>query len=82
MDSGDYFYTSDDKYLLPVEKYLVAKEVSSSEVNNGLIYSMVDATLEGGDLVSILYINDPESLKYYFATMYGEDETTLYTFSY
>ena len=55
-DTGEYIYIPEDEYLLPIEKYIVSKEVSSSEVKNGLIYSMVDATLDGGDIVSILYI--------------------------
>ena len=80
--TGEYIYVPEDEYLLPVEKYIVGKEVSSSEVKNGLIYSMVDATLDGWDTVSILYINDPETLKYTFATLYSESETILYTFNY
>ena len=81
-ESGQYIYLPEDEHLLPIEKYVVGKEISSTEVKNGLIYSMVDAKLDGGDTVSILYINDPESLKYYFATLYTERETTLYTFNY
>ena len=81
-DTWEYVYIPEDEYLLPIEKYIVSKEVSSSEIQNGLIYSMVDATLDGWDMVSILYINDPETLKYSFATVYGENETTLYTFRY
>ena len=81
-DSGEYIYLPEDKYLLPIDKFVVNKELSSSEVNNGLIYSMVDVTLDGGDMVSVLYINDPQTLKYSFATLYTEKETTQYAFNY
>ena len=81
-DTWKYVYIPEDEYLLPIEKYIVSKEVSSSEIQNGLIYSMVDATLDGWDMVSILYINDPETLKYSFATLYTEKETTQYAFNY
>ena len=80
--SGEYVYLADDKYLLPVEGHIVTKEISSSEVNNAMVYSTVDAKLDDGSTVSILYINDPETLKYSFATLYAENETTLYTFNY
>ena len=80
--SGEYVYVKNDKYLLPIEAYAVSKEISSSEVNNALVYSTVNLTLEDESQVSVLYINDPETLKYLFATVYGEDETTLYAFNY
>lgn len=79
---GDYAYQPDDEYLLPIEEELVERELSSSEVKNGMVYSMVDAKLKSGDSVSILYINNPETMKYSFATVYGGEQTTLYTFSY
>ena len=81
-DSWEYIYLPDDEYLLPIDKFVVSKEVSSSEVKDGMIYSMVDVTLDGGDMVSILYINDPQTLKYSFATLYTEKETTQYAFNY
>lgn len=80
--SGEYTYLSKDKYLLPIEEHAVSKEISSSETNNGLVYSTVDLTLDDGSQISVLYINDPETLKYSFATVYGESETTLYAFNY
>ena len=82
LGSGEYVYLPGDENILPVEKRIVSKEISSSEINNGMIYSMVDAKLDDDSVVSILYINDPETLKYSFATLYAEDETTLYMFKY
>ena len=80
--SGEYVYLLDDENLLPIDSHLVYREIYKSEVKNGMVYSMVNAKLDDGGAVSILYINHPETLKYYFATVYWEDETTLYTFSY
>ena len=80
--SGEYTYLSSDKYLLPIEEHAVNKEVSSSEINNALVYSTVVLTLDDGSQVSVLYINDPKTLKYSFATVYGENETILYAFNY
>ena len=82
LGSGEYTYLSNDKYILPVEEHIVSKEISSSEVSNGMIYSTVDAKLDDGSSVSILYINDLETLEYTFATLYAENETTLYMFNY
>ena len=81
-DFWEYIYQTGDNHLLPIEEKLVDREVSSSEVKNGMVYSMVDAKLDENNVVSILYINNPETLKYSFATLYAENETTLYTFSY
>lgn len=81
-DSWEYTYLPDDKYLIPIEEELASRELSTSEVKNGMVYSMVDAKLADDSMVSILYINEPGTLKYYFATVYGETETTLYTFTY
>ena len=82
IDSGEYVYAPNEKYLLPIGKYIVDKEISSSEINSGLVYSVVDATIEGSGMVSILYINSPETLKYSSATMYMGDEVTIYRFNY
>lgn len=82
LGSGEYTYLSNDKYILPIEEHIVSKEISSSEISNGMIYSTVDAKLDDGSSVSILYINDPKTLEYAFATLYAENETTLYMFKY
>ena len=81
-DDWEYIYLPEDEHLLPIDKFVVNKEISSSEINNDKIYSMVDVTLDGGDMVSVLYINDPETLKYSSATLYTEKETTKYEFRY
>ena len=65
-----------------MEAYVVEKELSSSELKDGMVYSMVDAKLGNGNVVSILYMNDPETLKYSFAALYAENETILYKFIY
>ena len=80
-DTWEYVYPPDYRFLLPIDEYVTDREVTSSEMANGMIYTMVDGKL-GDESVSILYINDPDTLKYAFATVYRESETTLYTFSY
>ena len=82
-DSGNYIYPSgEDKSLLPVEDVAVSKDIYSSEIKDGLIYTMVSFVLEDGETVSVLYINNPETLKYTFATVYAKEWTTLYSFKY
>ena len=68
-------------FLTPEYSNIVDREVTSSGIEDGMIYTMVDGKL-GDESVSILYINDPDTLRYAFATVYRESETTLYTFSY
>lgn len=81
VDEGEYIYPSDYRVLLPTDEYFVDRQVSSSEIKNGMIYTMVDGKL-WDEVVSILYINDPETLRYSFVTVYWEKETTLYSFKY
>lgn len=81
LEEGNHIYWSNHEFLLPIDEYITDKVVSSSEVENGMIYTMVDGKV-GDESVSVLYINDPETLKYSFATVYWKNENILYAFRY
>lgn len=82
--AGSYEYEADHNHslLLPIHDWMVSREVVSSKSEDGMIYTMVNIVLWSGKTVSVLYINDLETLKYKFASVYGESRTILYTFNY
>ena len=81
-DAGEYVYWDADHRLLPIHESMVSREVTSSSVEDWMIYTRVDLTLDDGSIVPVLYINDLDTLQYGFAAVYGDTDTTLYTFSY
>ena len=82
--ADEYTYPTDgsSKWLLPIHESMVSREITSSSMEDWMIYTKADLTLNDGTVVPVLYINDWETLKYSFAAIYGETDTTLYTFSY
>lgn len=83
-DSGSYTYPEnvDHKLLLPIHADVVSREVVSSGIEDGMIYTIVNATLQDDSVISILYINDPVTLQYIAASVNSDTETTLYSFVY
>lgn len=82
--AGSYKYEEDYNHslLLPIHDWMVSREVVSSKSEDGMIYTMVNITLWSGKTVPVLYINDLDTLKYKFASVYEESRTILYTFNY
>lgn len=83
-DTGEYVYPDwiDHKLLLPIHESMVSREIYSSSVEDWFIYTKARLVLDGGETVSVVYINDVKTLQYAFASVSNDDETILYTFSY
>ncbi len=69
-------------YLTPEYSNIVDREVMSSGIEDGMIYTLVKATLDTWKTVEILYINNPETLDFVAATVEDWDLSTNYQFSY
>ena len=84
IEKWEYVYSgnADQKFLLPIEKDVVNREIISSVMSYDRINTMVDVTLNNGESYSILYITDSETLEYLGASLTAPTTTTLYTFSY
>jgi len=84
LDSWEYVYPSDIDHslLLPIHATMASRDVISSELINGNIYTITNVTLQDWTTVAVLYINDPVSLQYVSATVNTETESTVYTFQY
>jgi len=80
--SGEYSYAEGEHVLLPIIASRVSREVQSSELQDGMIYTTALVTLEDGSKYSVLYVNNPETLEYIAASVSTDVSTTLYTFKY
>ena len=69
-------------YLTPEYSNIVDREVTSSGIEDGMIYTMVKATLDDGKQIDVLYIVNPETLDFVAASVEDGDITTNYQFSY
>ncbi len=82
--SGEYVYPSDMSHdlLLPEYVNVVSSELVSSRIENDMVDTVVKATTYDGREYSILYINDPETLRYLAASVDDGETVVLYTFRY
>ena len=69
-------------YLTPEYSNIVDREVTSSGIEDGMIYTMVKATLDDDKQIDVLYIVNPETLDFVAASVEDGDITTNYQFSY
>ena len=69
-------------YLTPEYSNITDREVTSSGIEDGMIYTTVKATLDDGKQIDILYIVNPETLDFVAASIEDGDITTNYQFSY
>lgn len=73
---------SSNKFLLPIEEEIETKEIVSSVMSHDRIYTTMDVTLKNGESYSVVYINDPDTLEYVWASVTTPTSTTSYTFNY
>ena len=88
VDSGEYTYPEDISHSLLVGEHATMAErtIISSAIEDGMIYTDCDVTLQDDTKLEILYINDPETLNYVACTVSYQaddiDQTTNYQFVY
>ena len=58
------------------------REIISSWIEDDMIYTLTNVTLQDDTVVSVLYINDPESKNFVAANVENWNETTNYQFIY
>jgi hypothetical protein len=81
--SGKHVYNRMELgYLTPEYSNITDREVTSSGIEDGMIYTMVKATLDDGKQIDVLYIVNPETLDFVAANIEDGDITTNYQFSY
>lgn len=83
-DKWEYTYPEDISHtlLLPIHATMANREVLSSAIEDGMIYTLTKVTLQDDTEVEILYINDPVTLNFVAANVENGNETTNYQFVY
>ncbi len=82
---GEWKYVYDRMelgFLTPENHHMVDREVTSSGIEDGMIYTEVKGTMDDGRTINVLYVVDPETLNFVAANVEDGDITTNYQFSY
>ena len=82
--TGEYTYPEDLSHtlLIPSHATMASREVVSSWIEDGMIYTLTDVTLQDDTVISVLYIVDPVSLNFVAANVENGNEMTNYQFTY
>lgn len=81
---GEYVYPEDLSHtlLLPIHATMASREVISSGIEDGMIYTLTKVILQDGTELQVLYIVNPETLDFVAATVENGNENTNYQFVY
>ena len=82
---GEWKYVYDRMelgFLTPENHHMIDREVTSSGIEDGMIYTEVKGTMDDGRTINVLYVVDPETLNFVAANVEDGDITTNYQFSY
>jgi len=80
----EYTYPEDISHtlLLPIHATMADREVRSSGIEDGMIYTDTKVTLQDDTEVNVLYIVNPETLDFVAANVENGNEITNYQFVY
>lgn len=80
----EYVYPEDIDHslLLPIHATMANREIVSSAIEDGMIYTLANVELQDWTVAMVLYINNPTTLEYLSASVNTDSEVTLYGFNY
>jgi len=80
----EYTYPEDISHtlLLPIHATMANREIINSGIEDGMIYTLTNVTLQDDTVVSVLYIVDPVTLNFVAANVENGNEMTNYQFMY
>lgn len=83
-EEGTVVYAEDISHtlLIPEHATMASREVLSSGIEDGMIYTITQVTLQDDTVISVLYIVDPVTLNFVAANVENWDITTNYQFAY
>jgi hypothetical protein len=61
---------------------MASREVTSSGIEDGMIYTLTRITLQDDTEIEVLYINDPVTLNFVAVSSMNSGVSTLYQFNY
>ena len=77
----EWTYTApegENKLTIPEYDTMISREVLSSSIEDHMIYTLTNLTQEDGKVISVLYINDPETLFCRAISVETDEKVTLY----
>ncbi len=83
-NNGEYVYPEDLSHtlLIPEHATMASREVVSSGIEDGMIYTLTKVVLQDGTELQVLYIVNPETLDFVAASVENGNETINYQFAY
>ena len=81
VDSGIFTAAEWDNSGLSIPEYenMTSREVTSSGIEDDMIYTLADITLNDGTVLHALYVNEPDTLFCRAISIQNGDLTTLYS---
>lgn len=81
VNSGSYKVAEweDPVFIIPEYATMADREVTSSGIEDDMIYTMTKLTLQDGTERSVLYVNEPDTLFCRAISVENWSQTTLYT---
>jgi hypothetical protein len=83
-NNGEYVYPEDLSHtlLIPEHATMASREVVSSGIEDGMIYTLTKVVLQDGTELQVLYIVNPETLDFVAVSVENGNETINYQFAY
>ncbi len=80
-NSGNYKVAEweDPVFSIPEYEHMVSREVTNSWIEDDMIYTLTDITLDDGNKLQVLYVNEPDTLFCRAISIQNGDLSTLYS---
>ena len=81
VNSGSYKLADGEEpvFMIPEYATMANREVTSSGIEDDMIYTMTKITLQDDTELSVLYVNEPDTLFCRAISVQNGDQTTLYS---
>lgn len=81
VNSGKYEVNEweDPVFSIPEYEHMVSREVTNSWIEDDMIYTLTDITLDDGSKLQVLYVNEPDTLFCRAISVQNGDLSTLYS---
>jgi len=81
VSSGNYEVVDGEEAVFMIPEYatMANREVTSSGIEDDMIYTMTKITLQDGTVLDVLYVNEPDTLFCRAISVENGNQTTLYS---
>lgn len=81
VETGNYEVAEweEPRFIIPEYATMASREVTSSWIEDDMIYTVVKMTLQDGTVLDVLYVNEPDTLFCRAISVENWDRTTLYS---